>query len=180
MAGTSIDARKGASSHIPPELITQITQSVIKQLQTGRFDEAMPLRPFQNSFLSLPYPLPQPIPQSLSNAPEMPHTLPYQVYDPPSPYYLIIYPSYISPQSDLREEQKATYFARRRSLPPSSENSETNKRSYTRLKGLLRLSTDKGITILERIWGPLFDKEGYPTLILRPRVASHLSSPLAS
>ena len=74
MAGTSVGARNGASSHIPPELIIQITQSVIQQLQTGGLDEEMPLRPSQNSFLPPDHPLPQPIPQSPSSVLGMPPT----------------------------------------------------------------------------------------------------------
>jgi len=168
IARTSVCARNGASSHIPPELITQITQSVIKQLQTGGLDAEPPLRPSQNSFLLPPHPLPQPIPQSPSNAPGTPPTMPYRVYDPPSLYHPIVYPSHTSPQSELRclgGEQKTTHFTRRRSSPPSSQSSETSERYYTSPKGPSRLSTEEGIITLERIWGPLFD-EGRPTLKL--------------
>ena len=154
MAGTSVDTRNGAPIHVPPELITQITQSVIKHLQSGGLDEEMPLRP-------------QPIPQSLSNAPGMPPTMPHRVYDPPSPHRPVVYPSHISPQSESGEEPKATtHFTRRRSSLASSQRTETSGKCYTRPKGPSRLSTDKQITTLERIWGPLFDEVGRPTLKL--------------
>ena len=170
MARTSVCTGNGVSNHLPPELINQITQSVIKQLQTGGLDAKIPLRPSQNSFLPPPHPQPQPIPQSPSNAPGTPPTMPHRIYDPPSPHHPAVYPSHTSPQSESRcpgGEQKTTRSTRRRSSPPSSQGSETSERYFTRPKGSSRLSTDEGITTLERIWGPLFDEEGRPTLKLR-------------
>ncbi len=55
-------------------------------------------------------------------------------------------------------------FSRRGSSSPPSQSSGTSEKRYTRPKGPSRLSTGKGITTLERVWGPLFDEEGRPTL----------------
>lgn len=166
MAGTSVGARHGVSSQISPDLIIEITQSVIEQLQTGQLDKEMPLRPSQKSFPPPSY-LPQPI--APSDATGIPPPMPHRSYDPPSPHHPLVDPNCIVPPRKSRcprGEQKAAHFSGRRSSPPSSESSATRERYPARPRGPPRLSTEEEITTLERIWGPLFDEESSPTLKL--------------
>jgi len=175
------------SNHVPSELIAQITQNVIKQLQTGAtLDGTTPVPPTQNTFPPPP-PLPatgpqvvhQPIPQSPSTASGTSPNMTTRVYTPPSPHKHSDYPSHTTspplsqsgyslpdpPQSPGRE-QRSTHFSPRSSSSPTSQASEASDKAHVRPKGPSRLSTGKEETTLERIWGQLFDEESRPTVRL--------------
>lgn len=181
-AVTSAFDRAETSHYVPPDLIAQITQNVIKQLQTGGgLDGGTPLPPTQNSFPPPPPPpqapiVHQPVPQSPSTASGTSPNMPNRVYTPPSPHKHSDYPNHTSPQSQSGylpdqpqspiKEQKTTSFGPRRSSSPLSQSSEISEKGHPRPKGPSRLSTGKEETTLERIWGQLFDEEGHPTVRL--------------
>lgn len=79
-AVTSAFDRAGAETqnYVPPELIAQITQNVIKQLQSGGLDGTIPINP-QNSF-SPPPPIQQPVPLPPSTASGTSTNVPNQVF----------------------------------------------------------------------------------------------------
>lgn len=157
------------SNHVPPELIAQITQTVIKQLQTGGTTPVPP----QNRFSPPPPPpMHQPVPLSPSTASGTSPNMPNRVYTPPSPNKHTEYPSHASPQSqpaylpdDLPSprHEKAAQFKSRGSSSPPSQTSESSDKPHVRPKGPARLSTSKEETTLEKIWGQLFDEDGRPT-----------------
>ena len=166
------------SSYVPPELIAQITQNVIKQLHTTGLDGSTPLPPSQSAFPPPPPPPPpqvqQPIPQSPSTtasgtSPNMPN----RVFTPPSPQKHSDYPDHTSspfqtahsPDPPLSPSKgfRAAHFSPNRSTSPLSQNSDASDKPYTRPKGPSRLHTGKEETTLERIWGQLFDEESRPT-----------------
>lgn len=170
--------RAGAetSNYVPPELIAQITQNVIKQLQTGGgLDASTPVPP-QSAF-SPPPPLPppsmhQPVPLSPSTASGASPNMPNRVYTPPSPNKHSDFSSYTSPQSqsgyipdDLPSprHEKPAHLNPRRSSSPHSQASESSDKPHIRPKGPTRLSTSKEETTLEKIWGQLFDEDGHST-----------------
>ena len=173
-------AQHDSANAIPPELIAQITQNVIKQLQTGGLDGAppTPIPPPQAAFVPPP---PQtaihnPTPQSPStNASGSSPNMPNRVYTPPSPQkhpdYVIYHspePSQsghapFNPQSPLKEGP--THFSPRRTSSPD-QGSDVSDKDYSRRKGPPRLSTGNEETTLERIWGQLFDEEGQATVRL--------------
>ena len=167
-------AGAGTSNYVPPELIAQITQNVIKQLQTGGgLDGSTPVPP-QNSFSPPPPPpsMHQPVPLSPSTASGTSSNMPNRIYTPPSPKKHSEYPSHSSPQSqsgylpdDLPSprQEKATHLNPRRSSSPHSQANESSDKPYVRPKGPTRLSTSKEETTLEKIWGQLFDEDGHPT-----------------
>ena len=173
-AVTSAFNKAGAetSAYVPPELIAQITQSVIKQLQTGGgLDGSTPVPP-QNPFSPPPPTMHQPVPLSPSTASGTSPNVPNRVFTPPSPKHSE-YPSRASPLSqsgylppdDLPSprREKATQFHTRRSSSPHSQTSDSSDRPNVRPKGPARLSTSKEETTLEKIWGQLFDEDGHPT-----------------
>ena len=159
------------SNYVPPELIAQITQNVIKQLQTGGgLDGTTPVPP-QNRFSPPPPPMHQPVPLSPSTASGTSQNMPNRVYTPPSPNKHSEYPSHASPQSqsayppdDLPSprHEKAAQFNPRGSSP-HSQSSESSDKPHVRPKGPARLSTSKEETTLEKIWGQLFEEDGRPT-----------------
>lgn len=165
-------AGKETQNYVPPELIAQITQNVIKQLQSGGLDASTPI-PSQNRF-SPPPPIQQPVPLSPSTASGTSTSMPNRpVYTPPSPQKHQDYPNHSSPESTTRFTmpegppsptlpKTAQFSPRRRSSSPQSQMSEPVEKP-TRPKGPSRLSTSKEETTLERIWGQLFDEEGHPT-----------------
>ncbi len=160
------------SNYVPPELIAQITQNVIKQLQTGGgLDGSTPVPP-QHPFSPPPPSLHQPVPLSPSTASGTSQTMPNRVYTPPSPSKHSEYPSRTSPQSqsayppdDLPSprHEKAPHLNPRESSSPHSQTSESSDKPYVRPKGPARLSTSKEETTLEKIWGQLFDEDGHST-----------------
>ena len=168
-------AQAGTSNAIPPDLIAQITQNVIKQLQTGGLDGSTgtPLPPPHSPIPPPPqtaihHPSPQsPSTTASGTSPNMPN----RVYTPPSPQKHSDFtsphsqPEHIPdvPQSPMREPAAHFIPPPRRASSPLSQASESSERHTSRPKGPSRLSTGKEETTLERIWGQLFDEEGHPT-----------------
>lgn len=176
---------------VPPELIAQITQNVIKQLQTGGGLEGSTPIPSQSRF-SPPAPQ-QPVPISPSTASGTSLNMSTRLYTPPSPPRHSDLPNYTSPQSQSgclpdkpqsprlersaqsqsgrlpdkpqspRLDRSAHLSPRRSPSPSYSQTSESSEKAYTRPKGPSRLSTSKEETTLEKIWGQLFDEESHPT-----------------
>lgn len=172
-AVTSAFDNAHTSNFVPPELIAQITQNVIKQLQTGVLD-GTPVPQSQSTFAPQPPPVQQPVPQSPSSTSGTSPNVPNRVYTPPSPHKASDYPGHISPQSQsgylpempqspVRESKAAHFSPPRVSSPSPSQSSDISDKAYVRPKGPPRLSTGKEETTLERIWGQLFDEEGHPT-----------------
>ena len=160
------------SNYVPPELIAQITQNVIKQLQTGGGLDASTPVPSQHRFSPPPPPMHQPVPLSPSTASGTSTNMPNRVYTPPSPSKHSEYPSRASPQSqsaylpdDLPSPRhdKAPHLIPRGSSSPHSQTSESSDKPPVRPRGPARLSTSKAETTLEKIWGQLFDEDGHPT-----------------
>ena len=160
------------SNNIPPDLIAQITQSVIKQLQTGGgLDGSTPVPP-QKSFSPPPPSMHHPAPLSPSTASGASQNMPNRVYTPPSPIKHSDYPNqdpsqsqpgYIPDSLPSPRQEKAAYLNSRRSSSPHSQTSESSDRAHVRPKGPARLSTSKEETTLEKIWGQLFDEDGRAT-----------------
>ncbi|KAI4126445.1 MAG: hypothetical protein LQ347_004969 [Umbilicaria vellea] len=148
-------------NHIPPEVITKITESitesVLKQLKTSGLDAGTPTPPTQQQ--SPPPPPPQPAPQSPSAHSGYSPNMPNRVYTPPSPNKHSESSNYDSPYSQSAIPHSPPYNARRPSLPNSVESDPIG----TRPRGPERLSTGKEETTLEKIWGQLFDEGGNPT-----------------
>lgn len=160
------------SNYVPPELIAHITQSVIKQLQTGGGLEGSTPVPPQNPFSPPPPSMHHPVPLSPSTASGTSLNMPNRVYTPPSPIKHSDYPNQTPPQSqsgyspdDLPSPRhaKAAHLNPRRSSSPHSPTSESSDKPHVRPKGPTRLSTSQQETTLEKIWGQLFDEDGHPT-----------------
>ena len=167
-------ANAETSTYVPPELIAQITQSVIKQLQSGGLDASTtPIPPTQSRF-SPPPAVHQPIPLSPSTASGTSQTMPNRVFTPPSPHKHSDYPEHTSPShsqsSHLAEAPHSPHEYRpsrfsppARSPSPQSHTSDSSDKAHARPKGPSRLSTSKEETTLEKIWGQLFDEDGHAT-----------------
>lgn len=174
-------------SDVPPELIAQITENVLKQLKTSGIDStATPVPPPPSQAAYPPPPPPpvqQPVPQSPSTLSGSSPPMPNRVFTPPSPHEHSDYPHHASPQSQsgvlpgtahspqeprspVREAPQSNFYDRRTSSPLS----QTSESGPTRPKGPVRLSTAVGETTLEKIWGQLFDEAGHPT----PRLGQFL------
>lgn len=176
-AVTSAFDRAGAetSNYVPPELIAQITQNVIKQLQSTGIDGATPVPPQHSRFSPPPPPVHQPVPLSPSTASGTSPNMPNRVYTPPSPHKHMEYPSHPSPESHSRyvpegsqspRETKTAFSPPKRPSSPLSQSSDSSDKPQVRPKGPSRLSTSKEETTLEKIWGQLFDEESRPTVRL--------------
>ena len=165
-----------SSTNVPPELIAQITESVIKQLKSSGLDNGTPAPPNQKPFPP-PLPIHQPIPLSASTAsttsPPM-HTR--NAYTPPSPHCHRDYGGHGSPEPHSNTPHGAAIsprgsptaqFKDRRVSSPFSPDTDSG---YARPKGPTRLSTGRDETTLEKIWGQLFDEESNPT----PRLGQFL------
>ena len=159
------------SSYVPPEVIAQITQTVIKQLQSSGLDGSTPIPSPQSRFSPPPQ---QPVPLSPSTASGASQNMPSRVFTPPSPLKHSDYPDHTSPSLSLSgylpdgprspHEHKPSHFSPpRRSPSPHSCASDTSDKAHSRPKGPSRLSTSKEETTLERIWGQLFDEDSRPT-----------------
>lgn len=155
------------TNSVPPELVAQITENVIKLLKTsGIQDGGTPVPQSQ-------YPPPlfqQPVPLSPSTmSGSSPPTHHRGLYTPPSPQKQQEYhrhgspqshgaPLPIAPQSPIRDTTAAAFHARR-----TSSLSQSSDEGRTRPKGPERLSTGLEETTLEKIWGQLFDEDGHST-----------------
>ncbi|KAL6717450.1 hypothetical protein ACLMJK_005365 [Lecanora helva] len=158
-------ASKETTSYVPPEVIAQITQSVLERIQSNGMDGSTPIPPPQSRFSPPPQ---QPAPVSPSTASGTSQGMPHRVFTPPSPLKHSDYPDHTSehhpsaPHSP--HEQKSSHFSPpRRSPSPQSNRSDSSDKPHTRPRGPSRLSTSKEETPLERIWGQLFDEESHPT-----------------
>ena len=157
------------ANHVPPELIAQITESVIKQLKSTGIESSYTPVPQTNTHP--PPPLQQPAPQSPSTMSGCSPQLGSRNVDtPPSPQKHTHYPNgspvasnqtFPPPQSPTRG-LPGVHFHDRRTSSPLSQDSET-PRSPARPKGPERLGTENNETTLEKIWGPLFDEQGHAT-----------------
>ena len=167
-AVTSAFHTADTSNYVPPELIAQITENVIKQLKTTGVSESgsTPVPQGQNNYA--PPLVHQPIPLSPStgsgSSPPMANR---KVYTPPSPQKHSDYtghssppPPSVHPPPHSPRETPIGHFGERRASSPLSQSSEA---SHTRPKGPVRLSTGKEETTLEKIWGQLFDEDCHPT-----------------
>ena len=172
-AVTSAFDKATTETSIPPEVIAQITQTVIKQLQSSGLDGSTPVPPSQSRFSPPPH---QPVPLSPSTASGTSQTMPNRVFTPPSPLKHSDYPDHVSPShsqsGQLPEmpqsphDHKSHFSPPRRSPSPQSHTSDSSDKAYTRPRGPSRLSTSKEETTLEKIWGQLFDEDGHPTVRL--------------
>ena len=161
-------------SGISPDLIAQITQNVIQQLKTTG-DTGTPLTATRNAFPPPPtnktntasqYPPPSPSPRS-GGSPQMPQRT---VYTPPSPHKHSEHHDFEPDSPETRPtttaENSTSPFREPEDKRPPSRISMASETRETRPKAPERISTSGEETTLERIWGPLFDDEGRPTLRL--------------
>ncbi|KAL8708523.1 MAG: hypothetical protein Q9220_006575 [cf. Caloplaca sp. 1 TL-2023] len=165
-------------SDVPPELIAQITENVLKQLKTSGIEStATPVPPpSQARYPPPPPPVQQPVPLSPSTVSGSSPPMPARLFTPPSPHKHSDYPIHGSPQSHsgpypaptyspeearspTREPPEGNFYGRRESSPLS----QTSDSGFVRPKGPARLSTKTEETTLEKIWGQLFDEQGHPT-----------------
>lgn len=173
-SATCDTASKETTSYVPPEVIAQITQTVLEKLQSGGLDGSTPIPPPHNRFSPPPQ---QPVPLSPSTASGTSQSMPNRAFTPPSPLKHSDYSDHTSsPLSQSTyppeaphspHEQKSSQFSPpRRSSSSQSLSSNLSDKAHTRPKGPSRLSTSKEVTTLERIWGPLFDEESNSTVRL--------------
>ena len=175
------------SSSIPPELVAQITESVLKQIQSTTLNGGLSMpsqQPFypppptqQHVPLHQPTPTQQPIPISPStthsgNSPPNPTR---NVYTPPSPQknpdYVIVGSTqptpepttYAQPPSPPRQPYVPHSDEQRSASRASVTSHSSETKSHARPRGPARLSTSKEETTLEKIWGQLFDEQGNAT-----------------
>lgn len=156
------------TDYVPPELIAQITEKVIKQLKTSGIESSTPVTQTNKPFPPPSLPIHQPVPLSpstLSGSPPLMHTR--GVYTPPSPQRHSDYGRFESPDLLLRDQTPPFHHKERRGSSPISQSGESG---YLRPKGPTRLSTGRDETTLEKIWGQLFDEESNPT----PRLGQFL------
>lgn len=171
-AVTSAFNKADTSNFVPPELIAQITQNVIQQLKTSGIQDGG--TPVPNNARQFAPPIQQPVPLSPStmsgSSPPM-HSR--GIYTPPSPqkhhdFHREDSPHlqntrYTNPPQSPGHDRASHTDQSRRSSSPLSHSSDENR---PRPRGPERLSTSKDETTLEKIWGPLFDEDGHPTLRL--------------
>lgn len=166
-AVSSASHKAEPSNYVPPELVAQITENVIKQLKTTGLEGGTPI-PQQQQQPAPPPPLTQSPPNRSGSSPVMTNRNPP---GPPSPRLKPEHPMYGSPPHSsasnpnphsFREPQFAHDSERKSSLP-STQSSDPDHR---RPKGPVRLSTSLEETTLEKIWGQLFDEAGHPTVRL--------------
>lgn len=150
------------TNSVPPELIAQITENVIKQLKTSGTPVPQSQYP--------PPPFQQPVPLSPSTmSGSSPPTHHRGLYTPPSPQKHQDYhsqgspqshsaPFPTAPQSPIRDTPAAAFHARR-----TSSLSQSSDEGRARPKGPERLSTGLEETTLEKIWGQLFNEDGHST-----------------
>ena len=164
-------------AQVPPELIAQITATVINQLKTTRIDSVSPGAAANARHPPQQQPPPQWAASAASASPSTdPATSPppyaRKGQTPPSPHAPAEIPRGASPRSQIPILQPdpmhphgplSAAFHDTGASPPLSEPSEAG---YTRPKGPSRLSTGKEETTLEKIWGQLFDEECNPTIRL--------------
>ena len=169
------------SSSIPPDLIAQITQNVIQHFQSVGIDGSTPV-PTQNGIHPPP---PPPLQPELQPAPVSPSTtasgtsptMPDRVFTPPSPHKHSDFVDRTSPTlhtsrtpehptSPQRTLRNPGAFSPNRSASPMSQASDLSDiagERHIRPKGPSRLHTGKEETILEKMWGALFEEDSRST-----------------
>jgi len=161
---------------ISPELISQITANVIQQLKAAN----IPTTPTTGSMPPPPAPTSVVADNSSSTAgsPPMERT---KVYTPPSPHRAAeeTAPTQDSPTWQARSGQPAygrgTPPLGRRPMSPFSQSSQVDdndvkEERVSRPRAPMRVSTEGGATIVEKVWGTLFNDQGQTT----PRLGQFL------
>jgi hypothetical protein len=168
---------------VHPDLIAQITQSVINQLRTS-VDAGTPIHvahPTKTNACPPPPPV-APVPKTPSVHSDASPPMPRNVYTPPSPQKHSDYHEHSSPEvrptvlKDIEVSPKDINFDDDRTPSRSSMRSDTLP---ARPKIATRTSTLKQETMLEKYWGELFDIDGRATARLGQflrGVAVHLVS----
>ncbi|KAK2731458.1 hypothetical protein FQN55_004674 [Onygenales sp. PD_40] len=179
-----------ASYNVNPDLVNQITASVIEQLSRTKLDpnnqgqpQPAPPPPQYHSPQPPFAPQPYPPPPGPSVSDYSPSSAAGQVYTPPSPYKppdeqqrhyhsspppQSAQPRYgqnihVSPRaSPIPEQSRTSPFQEPRS-PYHEPRSPFEDNSQPRPRGPARLGTIDGQTPLEKIWGQLFDIKNDPT-----------------
>lgn len=156
-------------NNMPPELIQLITQNVIQQIQAHKLSipTAQPVQPPQN-------PLTTSVDQSdnASSFATSPVTDRSQVYTPPSPRRSASIVNAHGYETGIRRELSPFQHTSDEEAVLSDPESTTARPEAPR-----RSSTQVDVTVLEKIWGELFDNQGNGTrrldLFLRG-IAVHL------
>lgn len=174
---SAFDKADTSSFNLPPEILNQITgqitANVIQRLRSTNLEAQAPANhlpaPSQGSH-------PAPRPTSPSNhSGSSPPMATRNVYTPPSPQRSSDDAAVVgSPSYNKFPAQFPNHFPsgprsspppEKRAQSPLSQAGEVGEKE-SRPKGPSRLSTGKGETTLEKIWGQLFDEEGHPTVRL--------------
>ena len=187
---SALHAKGDMSNSFSPEVIAQITETVIKQLQSTNLNGglSMPPQPYYppphaQHHIPLHQPIPttttqQPIPisPSTSHSGNSPPNPTRNVYTPPSPHkhpdYVIVGHHNSSPEltPNAQPPSPPRHFAQPEEQRSASRTSISSQHSestnYVRPRGPARLSTSKDETTLEKIWGQLFDEQGHATVRL--------------
>jgi hypothetical protein len=171
-AVTSAFSTTDNTSVISPELLNAITANVIKELQASNLTAAPPPPQTQHSSAGMAT-----SPSTIGSPP----TEHRQVYTPPSPHRASEEAAQIfsSPtQSQAKPVAKHTQgenSSDQRPISPQSQasqadDSDAREDRPSRPRGPKRLSTSADPSILEKIWGTLFDEQGQAT----PRLGQFL------
>lgn len=155
-----------SSNILTPELIAQITQSVIQQLQSTQNTPNLVSSHFvPPSSATIQSPIPQ-HPPVATNVDASERSL-----TPPSPTKFDV-SQRAKPTSEVPSFKKGASppSPERPGSPYSYVSNASNKSASLRPKGPVRLTTEFEETTLERIWGPLFDEGGRST----PRLGQFL------
>ena len=159
---------------IPPEILNQITSTitanVMQQLKATNLPTPVKTQPAANHVAGGASP-------SNNGSPPMEHP---KVYTPPSPedqVHPATSPTHRPSQIRVQDMQgrgggRASPAAEQRPTSPQSQAGQADEfdtrdqkaERATRPKGPKRLSTGQDPTILEKIWGTLFDDEGQTTV----------------
>lgn len=154
-----------ATGDLPPEVLDEIANRVFQQLKSTHLDMHTP--PMSSHPPPPPYHQPS-VSSPSSYSASSPPPVGRNVYTPPSPHrsddqY------YGSPTRPSEHTSNVPATEKRTESPTLSQTSETSH-AQTRPKPPTRDSTGREETILEKIWGELFDVNGAPT----PRLGQFL------
>ncbi|KAL1956924.1 hypothetical protein VTO42DRAFT_6671 [Malbranchea cinnamomea] len=162
-----------SSSYLSPEIISQITATVIQQLKSMNFqNNAGPLQqqqqqqppprspqtphPSQNPSLS-PFPL-----SASTQSDYSPSTAHTKVYTPPSPYKSSEEQFYSSPPPGQVPHRSHSRM-HRRPTPEQDKSSYGGGMEAKERLGQASRRVAREETTMEKIWGHLFDRDGKPT-----------------
>lgn len=152
---TTASGRADSTATLHPELIAQITETVIKQLRTAETGGSISMMQPQHP----PPPPQQPIPRALFTASDA--SPPKPVNTPPSP--LKYSDHHTNGPNPAPRSPTELFHAQADERRPSSRASVSSEANPARPRGPPRLSTAQEETPMEKIWGPLFDEESHPT-----------------